>query len=200
MTKPLPLLWGQFYHIYNRGIDRQPIFFQERNYRYFLQLYTRYVGPIVETFAYCLLPNHFHFLVRIKDEDAWPGIDGLSAKKEPSKCIGNWCNAYAKAVNKAYRRTGSLFQRPFGRKLVTSDEYFVHLVAYIHRNAQKHGLVEKFDTWPYSSYHTILTTQPTFIQRTGVLDWFGGAAPFRSFHEGVVAEGLLAPLVEDDFD
>jgi hypothetical protein len=67
MQKPVPLEFGEYYHIYNRGINRGRIFFEERNYDYFLQLYAQHVVPIAETYAYCLLPNHFHFLVRIRD-------------------------------------------------------------------------------------------------------------------------------------
>ncbi len=65
MTSPAPLQRGQVYHIYNRGNNREEIFIQERNYRHFLQLYAQYVEPVADTYAYCLLRNHFHFLVRI---------------------------------------------------------------------------------------------------------------------------------------
>ncbi len=66
MTSPAPLQYGQYYHIYNRGNNRENIFIEERNYRYFLKLYAKYIEPIAHTYAYCLLRNHFHFLVRIK--------------------------------------------------------------------------------------------------------------------------------------
>ena len=69
MTSPAPLQRGQVYHIYNRGNNPEEIFIQERNYRHFLQLYAQYVEPVADTYAYCLLRNHFHFLVRINDED-----------------------------------------------------------------------------------------------------------------------------------
>jgi len=66
MTSPSPLCYGQYYHIYNRGNNRENIFVEERNYRYFLKLYVKYIEPVADTYAYCLLRNHFHFLVRIK--------------------------------------------------------------------------------------------------------------------------------------
>jgi REP element-mobilizing transposase RayT len=59
---------GKYYHIYNRGINRENIFFETRNYPYFLELYAKYIEPIANTFAYCLMRNHFHLLVRIKTE------------------------------------------------------------------------------------------------------------------------------------
>jgi len=66
MSKPTPLQYGRYYHIYNRGNNRENIFIDGRNYSHFLKLYTRYVEPVADTYAYCLLRNHFHFLVRIK--------------------------------------------------------------------------------------------------------------------------------------
>ena len=67
MPDPIPLVPGQYYHIYNRGINGEVIFREERNYPYFLQLYAKYITPIAETYAYCLLSNHFHFLLRLND-------------------------------------------------------------------------------------------------------------------------------------
>ena len=66
MQTVIPLEPGGFYHIYNRGVNRENIFREERNFAYFLTLYARHITPIVETFAYCLLRNHFHLLVRIR--------------------------------------------------------------------------------------------------------------------------------------
>jgi len=60
MTHPAPLEFGRIYHIYNRGNNRENIFVQERNYAYFLKLWTKYIDPIDDTYSYCLLRNHFH--------------------------------------------------------------------------------------------------------------------------------------------
>ncbi|MBF8283376.1 MAG: hypothetical protein HW378_2291 [Anaerolineales bacterium] len=67
MSDPIPLHPGQYYHIYNRGNNRENVFREERNYPYFLKLYAKYIEPIAETYAYCLLRNHFHLLVRIRE-------------------------------------------------------------------------------------------------------------------------------------
>jgi len=66
MQTVIPLQPGQYYHIYNRGVNRTNIFVEERNYVYFLKLYAKHISPVAETFAYCLLRNHFHLLVRIR--------------------------------------------------------------------------------------------------------------------------------------
>ena len=197
MANPISLQHGQYYHIHNRGNNRERVFIEERNYRYFLKLYAKYIEPIADTFAYCLLPNHFHFLVYIKDLTGLPDLSGL---KKPSQHFSNLFNAYTKALNKAYDRTGALFQRPFGRIPVTSDAYFIHLVTYIHQNPQKHGLVADFCTWPYSSYHAHLSDKPTRLQRDDVLAWFDGAEGFKMAHCHEANIHLLAPLVPEDFD
>jgi putative transposase len=197
MTNPTPLQRGRTYHIYNRGVNRENIFCEERNYRYFLQLYARHVAPIAETYAYCLLGNHFHFLVRIR---APSEVEDPATTKEPSRCFSNLFNAYAKALNKARDRTGTLFQRPFGRIEVTSDGYLAWLVVYINQNAQKHGFVDDFRDWPYSSYRAYLSAKPTQLQREEVLRWFNGPEGFAMAHRREADMKVLAPLVPEDLD
>ena len=199
MPGPEPLQQEQYYHIYNRGINGEPLFREERNYRYFLRLWAKYTEPVAETYAYCLLNNHFHFLVRIKETQTGP-ISEIGPVLAVSRQFNNLFIAYAKAFNKAYDRTGSLFESPFKRKLVETDRYFAALVAYIHRNPQKHGFVDYFGDWPYSSYHAILSSKPTRVKRDTVLEWFDGQKGFRSLHQQEVDEAPIAPLVVDDFD
>ena len=64
-----PLQYGCHYHIYNRGNNRENLFVERRNYPYFLKLYTKHIQPVAETFAYCLLQNHFHFAIRTYAEE-----------------------------------------------------------------------------------------------------------------------------------
>jgi REP element-mobilizing transposase RayT len=180
MAAPIPLRPDCYYHIYSRGNNRENLFVEERNYVYFMQLYVKYIEPIAETFAYCLLRNHLHLLVRIRDPH--------DARTEPSRCFSNLFNAYARAFNRMYQRTGTLFQRPFGRRLVTDDRYFVRLVVYIHHNPQRHGFVADFRDWPYSSYHTLTTTNTTRVRRDVVLSWFGDTAGFVAAHAEQSAE------------
>jgi hypothetical protein len=112
----------------------------------------------------------------------------------------NFFNAYAKAINKAYGRIGSLFQHPFGRIPVLTQAYLIHLVRYIHLNPQKHGLVSDFREWPYSSYHAYLSDQPTRLHRDDVLEWFDGAQGFVVAHQIPIDDQVLALLTPEDFD
>ncbi len=201
MSKPAPVQPGQFYHIYNRGNNRQTLFLEARNYGYFLQLYARHVAPAAETYAYCLLPNHFHFLVKIRDlTGCGKPVRSVTCQvsRKPSQCFSNLFNAYAKAFNKATGRSGALFQRPFGRIPVTCEAHLLWLVAYIHRNPQKHGLADDFRAWTYSSYPAFLSAQPTRLQRDEVLAWFDGPDGFEAFHRQAVPQGRIASLVRED--
>ena len=195
----LPALeYGRYYHIFNRGINRENIFFEERNYHYFLDLYAKYIEPIAETYAYCLLGNHFHLLVRIRTEEEQKTFQVLKTWKvlSPTQQFSNLFNAYAKAINKAYNRTGGLFQERFGRIPVTSDEYFVHLIHYIHFNPQKHGFVTDFRDYPWSSYSALASNRPTKLKRDEILTWFNGREMFKS-HNELVDEKGIAKLIQE---
>jgi REP element-mobilizing transposase RayT len=227
MTSPPPLLYDTYYHIYNRGNNRENIFIQERNYTHFMNLYAKYIEPISETFAYCLLRNHFHVLVRIKSEEEiieyrktlkvssanqrhagrerLVNQDATRAGKPlgsdyASKKFSDFFNAYAKAINNAYERTGSLFQHPFGRVPVTTDRQFWNVIAYIHQNPQKHKFVTDFRDWKYSSYGVLLSDKPTKLQRDIVFDWFGGKDGYLKLHEEWVTDADSKWFAEDDYD
>ncbi len=187
MTSPDALTFNTYYHIYNRGINRENIFLKERNYAYFWSLYEKYIEPVADTFAYCLLKNHFHILVRTKAEDEIKQtlrvFETLRVSKpDPSRNFSNFFNAYAKGINKTYGRTGSLFQHPFGRVVISDDRQFAAVVRYIHQNPQKHGFVADFRDWPYSSYNSLLSDRPTNLKRDTVQDWFGGRDGFVRLH------------------
>jgi len=131
---------------------------------------------------------------------------GPSKLTSPSQKFGNFLNAYAKSINHAYDRTGSLFQQRFGRKEVTSDAHFLHLIAYIHRNPEKHGFADDFCDWPYSSYQAFLSQKSSRLKRDEVLAWLGEGVQgdaksyFVEFHRDEFDETRIAPLIADDFD
>lgn len=178
--------YGCLFTIYNRGNNRENLFFEERNYRYFLELYARHVSPIADTFAYCLLRNHFHFLIRVKHQHE---VD--ISNSTPSKCFANVFNAYSKAINKCYQRTGSTLEERFGRIEVTSSRYFTQLLFYIHFNLQKHGFVKDFREWPWSSFNSLISDKPTRLDRTQVMKWFGSVDGLRDFHLGLLDEKAI---------
>ena len=119
----IPLTPGVVYHIYNRGNNGEDIFIEESNYYYFMKLYDKYITPVAETYAYCLLRNHFHLMVRIKDLPGFQNLAGLEESKPAQQHFSNFFNAYTKAINKTFQRSGSLFEKPFKRKPVINDRY-----------------------------------------------------------------------------
>ncbi len=173
---------GYTYHICSRGNNKENIFKEPRNYPFFLEKYRRFIHPICQTYAYCLMPNHFHALVQFKSYEALhqafpkvfsqPTLPATTASSIAtaaelefdesvslllSKQFGKLFSGYARAINLTYQRTGKLFQVPFHRIQVDNETYFQYLIAYIHRNPIHHRFCEDYETWEYSSYKEVLT-------------------------------------------
>jgi len=182
-SKTRPLKYGRLYHVYNRGVNREDLFKEDRNYEYFLRLVCKHIHPVADIYAYCLLRNHFHLLVRIRmKNEIKRSADTTLWRVPPARQFGNCFNAYAKAINSAYKRTGSLFERPFKRKLISEPDYFRQLVVYIHRNPQRHGLVSDFTDWPYSSFGHFGADSDSLIERATVVKSFGSDDSFSGAH------------------
>jgi len=179
-----PLSYGQFYHIYNRGIDSCDLFKGNENCEYFLNLYDQHISPIADTFAWVLMKNHFHLLVRIKAEEDIKNLEGFRNLRglKLHQPFSNLFNAYAKAFNKQNKRTGSLFEHPFHRKLISDIEQFKRVVIYIHNNPMHHGIAKNAMDYRWSSYLTFISLKTTHLQREEVLGWFDNEANFKSAH------------------
>jgi REP element-mobilizing transposase RayT len=186
--------------VLNRGNNGENLFIEARNYTYFLRLYSRYVAPYADTFAYCLLRNHFHLMIRVKPIERSERLERSDRLDPTTRAFTSLFQAYSMAINKAYGRTGKLFQEHFARIEVTQEAYFVHLIHYIHFNPQKHGFVDDFRDWPWSSYAAFLSHQETQLQREDALTWFNGRERFSQIHRGAVDVRAIAPLVAEDFD
>jgi putative transposase len=174
-----PLEHGKYYHIYNRGINSGILFKENSNYEYFLKLYDLHIDPMAETYAWCLMKNHFHFLIRIKDMEEIK----TENKIQSSQSFSNLCNAYTKAFNKKYNRHGALFERPFRRKQIEEENYFRNLVAYIHNNPVHHNICEHPLNYPWSSYITCLSDKPTKLKRKEVIEIFDDIENFKYIHQ-----------------
>lgn len=196
-----PLLPEGYFHIYNHSIGNELIFREEKNYLFFLEKYKEHIVPVADTMVYCLMPNHFHLVIRVKEID---DIERLvldilkrkrvySALEKPdekelyiaqyvSKQFANLFSSYTLSYNQIYNRKGSLFLKNFKRKPISDDDYFVRLVNYIHRNPVNHGFVNKPQDWKYSSYNAIVSDKITTVKGDEVLEWFGGLANFMYNH------------------
>jgi len=178
-----PIIEGQFYHIYNRGVNGENLFKEKKNYYYFLDQYKFYCADILETLAYCLLKNHFHMLVYVKENVEVPKRNGSGMfKLNASKQLSHFFNSYAQSINKAYNGTVPLFESPFERKLIDDENYLKTMIYYCHRNAVHHGFVTDIKEWEFSSYHSILANESNLVATAEVLKRFGNINCFKESH------------------
>ena len=133
---------GGYFHVYNRGVNRNQIFFSDEDYSYCLSLLKKYAETYCITIiAYCLMPNHFHFILR------------QNSDKSISQFIGVVFNAYVQSVNKKYNRIGTLFEGRFKNTRIDNESYILQLCRYLHLNPVKARIVDAPDKWPYSDYN-----------------------------------------------
>jgi putative transposase len=147
---------GSFYHIYNRGNNKQKIFFTNENYFFFLEKVKKYICPNCDLISWVLMPNHFHFLIRANTETC------RLIKQTPieintlTEGIRLLLSSYSKAIQKQESKTGNLFQQKTKSKCV--DTYVDVAFQYIHQNAFNAGLCSKLEDWEFSSFKEYTTT------------------------------------------
>jgi len=165
---------GEYYHLYNRGVDRQPVFFHEENYLYFMRLLKQKAArTAIQIIAYCLMPNHFHLLVLPEHDNAVAAL------------LTGVCGSYAQALNGQRGRTGALFQGRFRAVHVDRDAYLAQVARYIHMNPVAAGLVVKPQDWPYSDYRDIVEGGYGPSTDNGLLaGLFPGSNAYQRFVEG----------------
>jgi len=199
----IPLTLDRCYHIFNRGINRQAIFFENGNYDYFLKKYTMYMRGYWQTYAWVLMYNHFHLVIKVDgieqimkqatkdfvrvdknflkkhdvlirgvsqeskasdtDLTSFQNLLNLAKQNSPtllqqlitwtvSERFRRFLLSYAKAINKQQKRTGSLFQKPFRRKMLVARRALRQTICYVHHNPIHHDQVIAYDQYSWSSY------------------------------------------------
>src|SRR6266403_698935 len=126
--REIPFRAGEYYHVYNRGNNRQRVFLERENYLFFLRRWRHHISSSAQVICYCLMPNHYHFLIQLKAD-------------EFSEAMQAFTLSYTKALNKRYGRVGSVFQGRFRAIHVDGDPYLLHLSRYIHLNPLSAHLV-----------------------------------------------------------
>jgi len=207
-----PLEYDKFYHIFNRGNNYENLFLENSDYEYFLELYDIYIDSIADTYAWCLMKNHFHILLRIRDKDEigffntadtnsediykkWnthfpqnPHPD-FKKKPKPSEQFKHLFASYTKWFNSKYNRKGSLFTKNYERIQVKDEKYYSNLIVYIHNNPVKHGFAEHAMDYPWSSYLTVVSTKNTKLKREDVIEYFNDLENFKYMHQpGLIDE------------
>jgi len=176
--KPLLLCPGRFYHIYNRACGFESMFNETSNYDFFLENFCIRLNSFLDIYCYCLIPNHFHFLVKMKYVEGYENISYLYSKK-----FSDFFNSYTQSFNRYFKRKGSLFNQNFRRKEIDDILYLRTLVIYIHRNPITHGLVSDLTHWGYSSYKEIFEVDNAICRSNEVISWFGGLEKFIECHK-----------------
>jgi REP element-mobilizing transposase RayT len=201
------------YHIYNRTNNKEILFLSDENRVFFLKRYKDLLFPFADTYCWNLLPNHFHMLIKIKSVQ----LIGVYLQSIPKKSLtltekqflerydndhnGNsitlselienafkrFFQSYALAFNKQNNRQGNLFYKPFKRVRIADEAQFTMAVIYIHANAGKHGLVKDFTTYKWSSWHSIISNNPTSLLRDEIIEWFGGKEQCIKIHKEMAA-------------
>jgi len=215
-----PIEPENYYHIYNHAVGRINIFEQEENYYYFLEKYKEHLSEVVDTYAYCLMPNHFHLAVKIKDYNyllnfykkpyqpltkfkTLSKVNKVNNYNTPdpksislliSKSFSNFFSSYSQAFNKQQNRRGSLFEKPFRRKLITSEAYLKSLIAYIHYNPVHHGFVKDIRDWKHSSFESFFINKSTLLKKHEVLNWYKDKNEFINTHHQKFEEKLFSEI------
>ena len=211
------------YHIFNHANGFENIFTVDDNYRFYLDKYQQYILPIAETYAYCLLPNHFHLVVRIRRrevlEEVFLNFKSTNFSKFPnfgkvensgkveitdniieqfiSKQFANLFSCYTQSFNKVNKRRGSLFLKNFRREPIENKAYFLNAVIYTHRNPVHHAFCDRYTDWSYTSFCEIKERNSHMIEVDKLLRMFGGRDSFIDLHEqsaNKFRESLIADL------
>ena len=195
-----------FYHIYNRANGKEKLFIVDDNYNYFLRQFEKYISPIADLYAYCLIPNHFHFVVKVKKEEQLNLFlkTKLSKGFKPLESLvilqfSHFFNSYTQAFNKMHHRKGSLFSPNFKKKIITDNIYLQQIILYVHLNPIKHRIYKKFYAYPYSSYKRILSKKDTIIKSEEVIALFDDEENFKFVHhEQKVKTELINEIIKGD--
>ncbi|MDR9366840.1 MAG: hypothetical protein RI575_16010 [Balneolaceae bacterium] len=189
----------KYYHIYHRGIDKKDLFLIETDYHHLLTKYQYYLFIAVETYAFCLLKNHIHLIVRVRSAEEQRSLVKRLKRKPSSEFyglnysefrvqsasiqFGHLFNSYTKYFNKKYERSGVLYDGRFKRIKIDSEEYLTQLICYIHRNPIHHGITREYTSYPYSSYNEIMLREKSITNKQKVFEWMGGEENFKRAHE-----------------
>lgn len=177
------------YHIFSHVNGTENIFRETSNYRYFLEKLEKYILPLADIYAYCLLPNHFHLLLRFKNFD---DMNNENEHQFLMKPFSDLLNAYAKAYNKMYNRKGALFLNTVKRKKVQDEKYILKVLHYIHNNPVNHGFVSHIEDWKHTSYHAYMDMKKNSkLNRSEMMEYFDNLEAFVAYHRSDVAYDFM---------
>lgn len=191
---------GKIYHMYNKSVSGVDLFREKQEYNNFLNGFKKYFSPYTSILAYCLIPNHFHFLIKINEFDH----NRLAKEKTKSARLflegkinenaflqdqmRRFFSGVALKINNKYNRQGSIFLNRTKRVAINSKRDFEFKMCYVHHNPIHHGLCKSYDQWEYSSYNSFLHDDTPVASVYEVLELIGdgdvvaGKENFRLLH------------------
>jgi putative transposase len=188
----------RFYHIYNRSVGKEKLFIHDGNCDDFLQKWDKYLKSYLDTYAYCLMGNHFHFVSHVKPltEMVLKSI-GSEHTRVGNRFLNNeidyntflvdqfkrFFSAYALKFNKQHERHGSIYQERFKRVQIAEGISLLDKICYVHHNPIHHGYHGVYKDWRYSSYDTYLDDKVTSIEREKGLALFKNRERFMDYHQ-----------------
>ena len=194
-----------YYHVYNRGVAKQKVFLDEQDYKVFLSYLKVYLSPLdkndktfpshklknyfesIKLLAYCLMPNHFHFLIWQKEVDTLTSFMRAVMIK------------YSMFFNKKYHRVGPVFQGKFKAVAIFNEPQFIYLSKYIHRNSFDLTSGSEPEVYQYSSYRNYLgVINQLWVDPSGILSYFSKtklANSYKAFVEELDERDL--PMIKE---
>ncbi len=193
----------EFYHIYNRGNNKQPIFFSEANYFLFLKKIREQLSPVADVIAWCLMPNHFHLIIHgnehsIKERSSFGG----KSMQVFAYRLGILLSSYAQAINKQNKTSGSLFQQKTKCKMLSEENngskvsYLENCFFYLMANPVEANLVKHPAEWPFSCFsdyaglrNGTLCKKELFFSATGL-----SSETIKGWRDWGMDEGLIGKI------
>ena len=187
-TNQLPLEPNKVYHLFSHAVHNNDLYYSPENYAFFLRRWQHFSKGYFETYAFCLMPNHFHFCLKTLPQPQLDASSKLASSSDVdkiySKIINNFLSSYAQALNKHRQREGTLFRGRFKRLPIADREYFRDVICYIHHNPIHHFGVDNYSDWSFSSYNFFQHELKELSLKTDtVLSVFNQSGGFYEYHE-----------------
>jgi REP element-mobilizing transposase RayT len=195
---------GGVYHLYNKAVSDLVLFREEKDYLFFVTKYQKYFNNYFDTFAYCLIPNHFHFMIRVKaneeikdavkKENSAAAIKYLNGESSFNHFISDqfrrFFSSFAIKYNNKYHHEGAVFRKRIKKVRVSTDGSIQRLLCYIHHNPIHHKLTEEYSHWNYSSYNDYFDNAKIIIAKKWMINWLGNKSIFNEIHKNFKLENI----------
>jgi putative transposase len=203
-TLKSPFLPNNYYHIVFKAVDEIRLFKQARDHNIFLERFNFFTADFIDTWAYCMLNNHVHFIVKVKSkEEIIKNVLAIVDEKRTlsmqkfltnsneeifldemiERQMNRFMVSYVNLYKRNYNHHGGMFQSPFKRLAIHDESYLQQAIIYVHANTVKHNLPYNFKDYECCSYKKIVSSNETDVTYKAVIEFFGGKEKFELLHE-----------------